>query len=298
MRRRRRILLGVLAVVGGTLLLGVICSQWFSRELSHDGRTVTEWSLDLLSTVPLTRSNATLALRSIGPEAVPALGRQLRQRDAWLRVPFMEASSHLPVKWRRAFIRYYQPFRTVDERRAAVIALELFGTNVPVELFLETLRDPDRQLANRAATALGGFGSGAVPGLTLALQDPNLDVRRLACSTLSRIGRPAASAAPQLAVLLSDPQMMAMAAHALTRIGPPAVPYLAQALEHPQPRVREKAAVALGQLGSSARNASPGLERLLEDEDSEVRKHAAAALGAIAPRRYDEFGARHPSHDF
>jgi HEAT repeat protein len=284
--------------VGGILLLAVICSLGFNRELTHDGRTVTEWSLDLLNPVNPARSNATLALRSIGPEAVPALGRQLRQRDSWLRVPFMEVSSHLPVKWRRTFIRYCQPFRPINERRAAVIALELFGTNVPAELFLETLRDADRQLANQAASALVHYGPGAVPGLTLALQDSNPEVRQLACSTLSQIGRPAASAAPQLVVSLSDPQIMAMAAYALTRIGPHAVPYLAQALEHPQPRVREKAAVALGQLGPSARSAAPGLERLLEDEDPAVRKQGGTALRAVASRRHDEFGARHPSHDF
>jgi hypothetical protein len=286
MARRRRIIAGCLAVAGTALLLWTMSPLWLDRQPIHEGRTVTDWSLDLLSPSHSARTNATQALKTIGPDAVPVLGRQLRQRNSWMRAPFLAVSSQLPVSWRRAFVRFFQPFRSMDERLAAVTALPLFGTNVPADLFLETLGDPERQLANLAATALGRYGSGAVSGLTIALQDANPEVRSLACSALSQIGRPAAPAVSQLAVLLSDPdpQLMAQAIHALTMIGPAAVPHLVQALEHPQPRVREKAAFALGQLRFAARSAMPALERRLEDEDLAVRKHAHAALQAIAPR--------------
>jgi HEAT repeat protein len=288
MGRRRRILLAVLAGVGAVLLCWVVGSVWLDRPLVYEGRTVTEWSLDLLSPEPSVRTKAAHTLPAIEPSAVPALSRQLQRRDSWLRNPFMAVSSQLPVSWRRAFVRFYHPFRAMDERLAAVNALALFGTNAPADLLIATLRDPERQLANQAAVALSRCGPAAVPGLTLALRDPNPEVRSLACSTLSQIGRPAASAAPELAALLSDPdpQLVALAAHALTTVGPEAVPHLVAALNHPLPMVREKAAFALGQLGYSARSALPALEQSLEDENPGVRKYARAALRAIAPRQY------------
>jgi HEAT repeat protein len=288
MGRRRRILIAVFAVVGVALLCWMIGSVWLSSPPSYDGRTVTEWSLDLLSPSLSTRAKASQALQSIGPAALPALSRQLQRRDSWLRNPFMAVSSQLPVSWRRAFVRFYHPFRAMDERLAAVNALALFGTNAPADLLIATLRDSERQLANQAAVALSRCGPAAVPGLAIALRDPNPEVRSLACSTLSQIGRPAASAAPELAALLSDPdpQLVALAAHALTTVGPAAVPHLVEALNHPLPMVREKAAFALGQLGFSARSALPALERSLEDENPGVRKYARAALRAIAPRQY------------
>ena len=90
----------------------------------------------------------------------------------------------------------------------------------------------------------------------------------------------------------------ASAAHALTTIGPAAIPHFIQALDDPEPRVREKAAFSLSQFRSSASNAVPALERLVDDEDAEVRWHADLALRAIVPRRFEEFGARHPSPEF
>lgn len=288
MGRRRRIFIAVFAVVGVALVGWMIGSVWLSRPPTYGGRTITEWSLDLLSPELAVRTNASQTLQSIGPSAVPALSRQLQRRDTWLRKPFMSVSSRLPDTWRRAFVLYYHPFSAMDERFAAVNALALFGTNAPVDLLVIALRDPERRLANQAAVALSRCGPAAVPGLTIALRDPNPEVRSLACSTLSQIGLPAATAAPELAALLADadPHRVALAAHALTRIGPAAVPHLVEALNHPRPMVREKAALALGQLGYSARSALPALEKSLEDEHPAVRNSARAALRAIAPRQY------------
>ncbi|MCL4177695.1 MAG: HEAT repeat domain-containing protein [Verrucomicrobia bacterium] len=297
---RRRVITGILLVAGGILACWVMGAPWFSHQPAHDRRKCAEWSLDLLSPSHSTRAAATRALQSMGPDAVPLLVRQLHRRESWLRSPVLAFSSRLPVNWRRAFIGFWQPFRARDERLAAATALALFGAEAPVDPLLEALRDPDRQLASRVATALGGCGAAAVPGLTAALQDPDPEIRRLACYALSQIRRPAAPAAAHLAHLLSDSdfQLMASAAHALTTIGPAAIPHFIQALDHPEPRVREKAAFSLSQFRSSATNAVPALERLVDDEDAAVRWHADLALRAIVPRRFVEFGARHPSPEF
>jgi hypothetical protein len=286
MGRRRRQLLIALAALVVTLLCWIFISVWFNRPPVYEGRTITEWSLDLLHSSPDRRTNAARVLETVGPDAIPALSRQLERRDSWLRAPFVAVSSLLPARWRRAFVRFYQPFRAMDERLAAVYALGLFATHAPVDLLAETLRSPERALANHASVVLARCGPAAVPPLTAALRDPNPEVRSLACSTLSQIGRSAAPAAPALVGLLSDPdpQLAAQAGHALVMIGPTAVPHLTQALDHPQPRVREKAVSALGQLGFPARSAIPQVERLLADPDPAVRKHARTALQALTPR--------------
>jgi HEAT repeat protein len=300
MHRRRVITQSLLGVGLVVLALGLIWTLTLNRQPLREGRTVTDWSLDLLSPSPSTRTNAALVMKSFGPEAVPFLTRQLERRDSWLRDPFLSVSSQLPVSWRRAFVRAFQPFRSREERLAAATALVFHGTNVPVDLLLEVLRYPDRQLAGQAAAALGGYGAGAVPGLTIALRESDPQLQRLACYAISQMGSTAEPAAPQLAALLADPdpQTTAMAAHALGMIGAASIPHFVLALDNPHPRVREKAAVGLAQFRLAATNAVPALELLLEDEDTGVRRAAALALHAIAPRRSDEFGARHPSRDF
>lgn len=289
-------------VIAGLVLFSfaVIWTVTLTRQPVHEGRTVSGWSLDLLSPSYSRRTNATAVLKSFGPAAVPILVRQLKRRDSWLREPFLSVSSQLPVSWRRAFIRSFQPFRSREERLAAATALVLYGTNVPVDVLFDTLRHPDRQLAGQAAAALGGYGAGAVPGLTSVLRESDPQLLRLACYAISQMGPTAAPAAPQLAALLADPdpQTMAMAAHALGTLGPASIPYFVLALDHPQPRVRERAVVGLGQFRFVATNAIPALEPLLEDVDPGVRRSVALALRAIAPRRFSEFDAGHPVREF
>lgn len=74
-----------------------------------------------------------------------------------------------------------------------------------------------------------------------------------------------------------------VAAEALSRIGPPAVPELILALQSSDPHVRREAADVLSRLGPDAKDAVPDLIRLLDDEDLVTRKMAAKALGRIGP---------------
>jgi hypothetical protein len=74
-----------------------------------------------------------------------------------------------------------------------------------------------------------------------------------------------------------------LAAEALSRIGPPAVPMLVEALGSPDLSVRKRALEVLLRMGPDAKEAVPALVALLEDEDEELRKGAAVALGRIGP---------------
>ena len=74
-----------------------------------------------------------------------------------------------------------------------------------------------------------------------------------------------------------------LAADALTRIGPPAVPMLVEALRSTDDEVRRQACAVLMRMGPDAKDAVPELVRLLEDPDEDLRRMAAIALGRIGP---------------
>ena len=61
------------------------------------------------------------------------------------------------------------------------------------------------------------------------------------------------------------------------------VPVLIEKLQDEDPQVRGEAAVALGWIGPTAKEAVPALVKALQDENPQVRKDAAVALGWIGP---------------
>ncbi len=74
-----------------------------------------------------------------------------------------------------------------------------------------------------------------------------------------------------------------LAADALTRIGPPAVPMLVKALASDDLPARRQACEVLMRMGPDAKEAVPALVHLLEEDDEELRRMAAVALGRIGP---------------
>ncbi len=74
-----------------------------------------------------------------------------------------------------------------------------------------------------------------------------------------------------------------LAADALGRIGPVAVPALREALANKEPDVRLQATEVLARMGPDAKEAVPDLIRLLDDPDDRVRRAATRTLGRIGP---------------
>ena len=70
----------------------------------------------------------------------------------------------------------------------------------------------------------------------------------------------------------------------IRRIGPPALPLLADLLTQPQVSIRRSAADALIDLAPDTERIQPALTRALRDEDSYVAGDAARALGALGKR--------------
>lgn len=75
----------------------------------------------------------------------------------------------------------------------------------------------------------------------------------------------------------------AVVSETLVRIGADAVPALVYQLAHPRANVRRWAAVMLGELGSTGREAIPPLQEALKDKDAGVRDAAQRALEKVAP---------------
>jgi HEAT repeat protein len=154
---------------------------------------------------------------------------------------------------------------------------------------------------------LGEIAVRAVPELTLALQDSDKMVRRVAAFALGRIGEMAAPAVPMLVKALADDQqeVREFAAFALGRIGEgaaPAVPALMPALQDKNSVVRFGAALALRQMGEAAAPAMPALITALDDENHVVGQLAALALGEIGTTAAPAIPSlaqmmRHPNSD-
>jgi HEAT repeat protein len=126
---------------------------------------------------------------------------------------------------------------------------------------------PIRITALGGLAELGADAKDAVPVLTAALADKNLNARYFAASTLKKIGAPASPAVPALIKLLST--------HPTTEPG----------LEGPPRYYKDARWVAAQALGSIGPAAKAAVERLrgvaARDESSEVREAATEALKAI-----------------
>ena len=70
----------------------------------------------------------------------------------------------------------------------------------------------------------------------------------------------------------------------IQRIGPPAIPLLADLLQHAQDSIRRRAVSELIDLAPHTESIQPALRRALTDADSVVAGDAARALGALASR--------------
>ncbi len=125
----------------------------------------------------------------------------------------------------------------------------------------------------------------AVPTLIRYLDDPRDDVRRYAVTALLQIGGPRAVEAVLGRLVREDKGLSGMIVEALLRYGRDNAEPVIQALQSPDPRVREEAAYLLGGLGD-LRAVDP-LVGALADEDPRVRKNAAFSLGKLAEKLDD-----------
>jgi len=240
---------------------------------------------------------ARLALKRIGPAALPALGRALRSSCAPIALNALELVGDMEAFGKEAL--RFEPEATAllnapeaELRRQAALTLGAWGRATPktVAALRKALGDPQPAAAQAAAAALGRLRPPpreAVGDLTrlLCAEDPLLRVE--ACRALWHIEDRAETVLPVLTAALEESAGHWEAALVLGEMGPAAAaaaPALAAAAAreqaHRPDRLPGAASIALSKLGPAA---VPYLLALLAHEDRGVRLSAANALEDFGP---------------
>ncbi len=262
------------------------------------------------------RANAACALGKIGSTSdgvIPALeaclddtGPLVRMDVATALVRLGKAETGIPILMRSL----KDPSRTSERAEAARRLAHLGPAAQPaIPALAEALKDEAEyaRLGAAEAFAILGKPDEAVPVLIDLLRNGReLRMREYAASALGQIGPAAEAAVPALASALDtrDEDRREAAAEALGNIGPAAreaVPALSIALRNRKAGLkrtapglvdfdyegadsesaRKAAAVALGKIGSEAKDAIPALREALKDDSAHVRRAAADALREI-----------------
>jgi HEAT repeat protein len=178
-----------------------------------------------------------------------------------------------------------------DVRRAAEVALSNMGPHAKAAApaLVAYLASPVHT-GDDAFSTLVALGPDAVPALVQALGEmPRdgraVDRRALAVWVLERIGPAAKDAAPALARLLRDGQVL-RAEEALAEIGEPALAPVVEVLRGQDREARQRAAWTLFLLagrGHRADQAVPALKDALADDFRAAQRYAAMALGDYGP---------------
>lgn len=181
---------------------------------------------------------------------------------------------------------------TTDEkpvvRTAAVRGLAELHDKHPeaIRALVIALKDPEPEVMGGSLQGLISLGPDAVPELTKALADKDLQVA--AAAALGQIGMDATSAIPAIIAQLpgEDPGYRREAHFALAAMGPAAaaaVPELIKSLADDDLEVRYSASYALGKLGPAAKSALPALKANVKSDDEFLRLASIWSMLSIAP---------------
>jgi HEAT repeat protein len=187
-------------------------------------------------------------------------------------------------------IRFYLriPDCLAEEKNIAVLVLAYCGKSA-VDTLSGSLRDGDPARAHLVLWGLATIGEdayAAVPNIVPFLLHHDPEVQDQAARALYHIGPKAHAAIPNLILLTKSDVLVARitAAAALGRMGGQrSTNALVGLLQDSDWQMRGTAALALGEIGASAKKAVPALIRALRDDDENVRACAAHALGGIGP---------------
>jgi HEAT repeat protein len=161
-----------------------------------------------------------------------------------------------------------------------------------VRQWTDRLRDADKAWRLRAATVLGSLGLRAqlaMPALTMALDDPAPEVRRVVVASLREVTPDLRQTFAAILQAAQDPDdiVRRRAIRLLGELGPDAlaaVPVLVNTLRDRNPLIRRYAASALGDVGPGAVQAISPLIAALSDTDVRNRVVIVVALGRMGPR--------------
>ncbi|BCJ75704.1 hypothetical protein CS0771_52480 [Catellatospora sp. IY07-71] len=150
---------------------------------------------------------------------------------------------------------------------------------------IEDLASTDEAVQRAAEQALVRAGAAAVPALIdeLGRTPPRVD-RIVTGALLARIGAPAFTPLTDVMTRHRERQVRRTARFALNWMRLDDLTPYAEALSHPNPRVRIQAAIGLERAGERALPSATALLELLGDPDADVRRHAVAAVTSLGPQ--------------
>jgi HEAT repeat protein len=246
------------------------------------------------------RGKAAEALGKIGesaaPQAVPSLMHALHDQDNWVSALAAEALGQMGDAADAAIpalvssLAHHNP----QVRGNAAAALGKMGADsVKARVALETAaRDVDGSVRSQAIRALGAFGPStptSEQNVMDGLQDVDPIVRAAAVEALGRWGQSSAAVLSCLTALLEDAndQVKVEVTRVLPKLAGPTPAVIdvlcRRLLEDDSASVQVHAAIALGQLGSSAVTAGESLLRVIRTGELSVREQAMRAMAMIQP---------------
>lgn len=232
-------------------------------EPSYQGKTLSAWLEDYGAGPGNYKPSpqADEALRQIGPETVPYLLQLLHATNS------AETNSPAPIPASWKHWKAYLGFQGLGpEGRSAI---------------------PDLiKLAIDPSDNSNPSGTGEAPQISFWSDKKNIAIFAAQSSTYVPHGSPVIPVNRIVKLwggfvprpFLPDGEI---AAWSLAAIGADSVPPLMGMLTNSDPRLRCRAAMALGRVGKAAEPAVPALVKMLDDPDSNTRRKAADALGCI-----------------
>jgi len=244
---------------------------WFPAGPVYNGRTSDQWIDELAeASEPFDRERvdgAVLAIQNFGLDAMPQIVERLGDGSSWTSGKYRKLHPNLPP-WIRENVPKHAPLLSWEQ---AAKALAKFGTN-GISLLLESAKNSDVNVRRAVASALSiivvrdKVNSDLMVGSLISfLEDEDARIRLTAARALGRIGPPAASAVPALALLLRDSEQGSEPGSIV--------------------RVRSFAAMSLGKLGPVAAGALPQLNEMMSGQDVEQRIIAADSVWQISGDR-------------
>lgn len=278
MSAKGKIILLALAVCLGVAVFTALSLT--PKEPVYQGRPFSAWLADLSNPNSETQTVAKVAINAMGASAVPYLTNSLAQRESLaLKLFHRSPLARKVIDIARPRLDLYHP---AMESRNAAIALSSLGPNAKdaVGPLVAALGDPSPVIAQSAAQALGNIGSTALPALRDRVVNGSDPERIWSFRALGRMGTNAGPAAMDVARYLfwDDPSISDAASITLIEIGPPAVPWITNYLDHTNNKVRERAVSTLFYLHGHALAATNVLVALTRDSDPTVRYYARATL--------------------
>jgi HEAT repeat protein len=273
--------IAALSIIGLLIIAWIAGAVSSSREPEYEGRKLSQWLEDLRrpssaspSASLLARTNAMIAIRQMGTNAVPYLVRMLHAKDSRLKTKWMDLLS------RQRWIDFHFHF-DFERRGDGLRGLGILGPAARAAIPDVAKLLDDRNFAQQAAYTLHQIGPETAPVLSQALKSTNTWTRSRAAGVLGVSGDKAS--VPSLMAALKDSDFItkSTAARALSRFPEQAdviVPALIGCLDDPNDTFRMNAARALGAFGEKAKPAFPNLMKMVTSTNYQEGETAVIVL--------------------